>query len=185
MGIADIAKKLMTARASGGGNYFRDGSGILIVKALKHETLYKGETFVAEFVVESSKSDPTAKDAAGQPIEANPPGTTVTFIQQYDVRPDTAFAQVKAFLFALFDESDDSLAKAAAANKRQLQDEFGAAYNAAVGEAQLARGMRIKYSTIRKYTKDKSKLLTLPVFETLKQTAEQIAATRAQLDKGE
>ena len=41
MGIKDIAKKMAQSKAAGGGNYLRDGRGVLIVKALTFEMLSK------------------------------------------------------------------------------------------------------------------------------------------------
>lgn len=196
MGVKDLAKKIATSRSSSGGNHLKDGRGVCIVKALKHESLYKGETFIAELQVESSESVPEARDASGAQIQANAPGSSFSFIQQFDEYPDTAFGNTKSFILTLMGETEESLARSAAATKAELvkagklkagedytaDDEFAASYERLVGSAQPARGMRIRFETFRKLSKKSGILLVLPRWETVPQTVEQIAATRAAMD---
>lgn len=195
MGVRDIAKKIAASRAAGGGNYLKDGKGICIVKALKQENLYKGETFIAELLVETSESIPGLMEN-GQPVTANSPGSTFAFIQQFEEFPDVAFGNTKAFILTLMGESDESLVAAAAEIKASRQkagtlakgedytadDEFAAAYERLTGPQQPGRGMRISFETYRRVTKKSGKSLVLPHWEHVPQTVEQIAATRAKLD---
>jgi len=184
MGIRDIAKKMAQTTAAGGGNYLKDGRGVLIVKALKHEDLYKGETFVAELLVEVSEELPGCGPC-------NTPGTSVSFVQQFEEYPDTAFANTKAFIFALTGEDEGTLTKSAAdkvARKAKpkewsADDEFGELYEALCGADQPARGMRVRYETFRKTTKKTGKELVLPKWSNIQQTDEQIAEARAQLGR--
>lgn len=182
MGIKDVAKKMAEATAAGGGNYLKDGRGVMIVKALKHESLYKGETFVAELQVEASEEIPGLGPC-------NAPGTTVSFIQQFDEYPDTAFGNTKAFVFALTGEDEASCAKSAAdkvAKKMKPKewsgdDEFAMLYEELCGPEQPARGMRVRYETFRKMTKKTGKELVLPRWSHIEQTDEQVAEARAAL----
>lgn len=182
MGIKDIAKKMAQSKAAGGGNYLKDGRGVLIVKALKHEDMYKGETFVAELLVEASEEIPGAGPC-------NAPGTTVSFVQQFEEYPDTAFANTKAFVYALTGEDDASVEQSAAARVARKEkprdwtadDEYAALYEMLCSPEQPARGMRIRYETYRKTTKKSGKELVLPRWSRIDQTDEQIAEARAQL----
>lgn len=169
MGIRDLAKKIAESRSSGGGNHVRDGRGVCIVKALKHETLYKGETFIAELLVESSENLPDAKNADGSQIQANAPGSSFSFLQQFEEYPDTAFGNTKSFILTLMGEADVQA------------EEFAKSYERLVGAQQPARGMRIRFETHRKVSK-KGVSLVLPSWETVPQTVEQIAETRAKMD---
>lgn len=171
MGIRDIAKKIAESDARGGGNWLKDGRGVLVVKALKFDNMEGGDTFVAEMLVESSESYPDAKDDKGQPVIANAPGSTVSYVQQLD-KFKSAFSNTKTFILALMGE-DESAVK---------PEDFAAAFEKLCSKENPARGMRIKYSTFRKLTKAKDKSLTLPVWEHVTQTADDIAATRAKLE---
>lgn len=191
-----MAKKIAASRGSSGGNHLRDGRGVCIVKALKQESLYKGETFIAELMVESSESLAEARDASGAPIQANAPGSSFSFIQQFEEYPETAFGNTKSFILTLMGETEESLAVSAAATKAEkikagelaagqdhtADDEFVAAYERLIGAAQPARGMRIRYETFRKLAKKSGISLVLPRWETVPQTVESIAATRAKMD---
>ena len=172
MGFAeDIAAQIAGSRASNGGNFIRDGRGVLVIKKISIEKLYEGQTFIAELcVVESAPSG--EKDEKGQEIQPNPVGSTVSFIQQLEKRPQTAFGNTKAFLLAAAEEDEDNI----------TSEEFKAFLDDAKGSKQALRGKLVSYETRRKWTKDKSKLLTLPVFRAYPQTAEDIAARRAAIE---
>lgn len=196
MGIRDIAKKIGQSRAAGGGNYVKDGRGTGIVKVLKHEDAYKGEIFVAEILVESSEATEREKD--GTPVQPNAVGSSFSFVQLFEEYPDTAFGNTKAFILALMGETDESLAAAAKETVAEMMKkgskataeeidkwdadaEFAAAYQRLTSSQNPARGMRIRWETYRKSSKRTGKVLTIPRWETVEQTAEQIAETRAKL----
>jgi hypothetical protein len=205
MGAKDIAKKLGGSRAAGGGNYIKQGKGRLIVKSLKHEDLYAGETFIAELYVERSESFPGAiNPTTKEPELANPPGSSASFIQQFKQFPETAFAMTKGFLLTLLGEDDSTLAKGAAERVAKGQvpeewckaenkpaaawsgaDEFGLAYENVVSKANPCRGMALDYETYTKPTKKGDKILVLPRFTHVKQTPDEIAARRAAFDGAE
>ena len=191
----EIAKKIRKSREANGGNWLKQDKGRLIVKALKLEDMFKGTTFVAELLVESSESIPGAKNDAGEPELANPAGTTVSYVQQLDENPDVAYPNMKSFLYKLLDESDESIDAAAAARIARGEkkpgewtgdDEFGEDLAGLTSKDQPARGMAIDFETFQKQARESKKLLTLPKWATVPPTkgnaAEEIAARRAKLD---
>jgi hypothetical protein len=187
MDIKKIAKQVAAARASGGGNFIRPGSGVLVVKALKCEDLYKGSTFILEAIVESSSNDPTALDASGKPILANPPGSEVGYIQQLEANEDVAFPATKRLLLDLFGEDDASLEAEAAERAKTTPgftatDAFAEVFELACSAQQPARGMRIGYSTYQKKAKTSGKDLVLPKWTHIRMSDEEIRASRAKLD---
>jgi hypothetical protein len=166
--LSEIAK----SKAANGGNYLRDGRYTLVLEHLSVETLFAGRTFIAELYVQEAANDPTAKDERGVQIEANPVGSSVTFLQQFDKHPMTAFKATKAFLLALADEKEEEVDEA----------EFVAYLELAIGKDQPLRGALVKAESYRKPTKDKSKMLVLPKWIAAGNTPEQIAARRKLLD---
>ena len=162
MSIVDIAKKISQAKAVGGGSYIPAGKGRLIVKSLKADKLFAGDTFIAEFYIDQHTPLTGGADKTG---------TTCTFLQQFDKRPQTAFGATKAFLLALLGQDT--------ATEAELED----AIVKVVSTDNPCRGMVIAFETYEKPTKDNSKILTLPKWETLQQgTAQDIAARRSMLD---
>lgn len=200
MSIKGIAKQVAQAKARGGGNFVNPGKGRLVVLALKDGTkpeFNSGDTFVAEFLVESCEGFTGMKDEAGKDKQAgNAIGSQVSYICQFNEFPETAFSNCKTLILALMGETDETLAAAAAETAKQLQstdklpaegwtadDEFAAAYDRLVDrKVNPARGMIIDYSTYEKQTRDSKKMITLPVWAHAGQTAEDIAAKRAKLD---
>ncbi len=208
MGMMDIAAKVAGSTSRGGGNWLTDGAGILIVQALKFGTrpkFYNGDTFVAELVVESSQS------YADSAIKANPPGSVVSFIQQFEEFPQTAFSNTRGFLMSLCGETDASLEEDARATADRLASDpafkaqvtsyfkenpsavdpktWDAHKQFTLGFARLtdekdnpARGMRIAYKTYHSKPTAKGNILTLPSWTTIQQDAAAIAAVRAKLD---
>jgi len=169
--LEEIGGQLAGARAANGGNFIRDGRGVLMIKRVTVEKLYKGQTFIAEMeVIDSHESGD--KDEKGQLIPPNPVGSTVSFIQQLDARPETAFGNAKAFLLAAAEEEEDQI----------TADQFKVFFADACGTKQALRGKLVNYETRRKWTKDKSKLLTLPTFRAHPQDAADIAARRAAIE---
>lgn len=166
MGMAEIVGKMRNAKAAGGGNYIKDGTGRLIVKAIEIKRFdMAGDGFLADFVVESSrKTHPE--------VEPDAPGSSVSFLQLYDKHPLTAPGQVKAFLMALTGEPESEFSG----------DKLLPNLSKITGPDQPLRGAVVDYSTYRKTTKDKSKILVLPKFETVHQTPADIAARRKALD---
>lgn len=212
MAIRGIASKVAAAKARGGGNFVNPGEGELVVLAMKDGSkpeFHEGDTFVAELKVESCRGFEGMKRKDGTLKTAgNSVGSAVSYICQFDVYEDTAFSNCKTFILALMGETDESLAEAAAQTAKQLAGgdaalkaicdpimqqvgvpswnadcEFSKSYEALVDrKTNPARGMRIKYSTYEKETKNGQTILTLPRWETVKQTHEDVKAKRAQLD---
>lgn len=194
MGILDIAKKIAEAKGKGGGNFIKDGTGVLIVKALRYEDLHKGDTFIAEFQVESATPMEGEVDANGVQRPCNSPGSDVTWLQQFDEFPETAFDSAKTFVLKLLGETPESLEASAAETKKTkggadwtANDEFAALFVQICGTGkapgpQPARGMRIKFSTYRRETKKTKQSIVLVNWESVAQDEAMVAATRAKLD---
>ncbi len=172
----NLRTKFANIKASGGrSDNIVDGWGVLIVKKIEYKNLEAGGTFIVEAVVESSNKATGLTDLAGNPVDVAPntPGSTIGYIQQVD-RFKSAFGNVKAFVLNLLGESLET-----------SDDKFFPAFEALCGAPNPARGMRVAYRTKRQVTKDKSKKNTYPYFEHVKQTPEQVKATRAELDGAE
>ncbi len=213
MGIRDAARRMAEGKAAGGGaDNIRDGKGTLIVKLIKYvPDGNDGEMVVVEAQVEESTSYEGAKDPDGAPVLANAVGSDVKCVWKLTKFPKVAYANTKAFVFALLDESEESLAIAAAERARTMtpeqrakherdgdvdpgkpwtkDQEFALTFLYLTGPEAPAKGMRVKYSTWRQWTKANpgkpSIELTLPKFAHVTQTMEQIAAARAALEGAE
>ena len=174
MGLADIAKKVADAKASGSGNHIRPGRGILMVKEMKYDAKgHKGEKFIAELRVVESVSIAGRTDKEGKPVLANEPGSTVSFVQLFDQHKETAFPNTKAFFLALYGEKEEEISG---------EDLAGAILAACNGSKQPTRGMLIKYETVDKVTK-KDVAIIVPKWEYVpNQSEETIAKNRAWLD---
>lgn len=212
MAIRGIAAKVAAAKARGGGNFLNPGEGVLVVLALKDggkPEFHEGDTFVAELRVEECRGFEglKQKDGSVKPT-GNPVGSVVSYVQQLEVFPDVAFTNVKTFILALMGETAESVAEQAAATAAALAAgdatlkaicepimkemnvagwtpdcEFAKSYEELVDRKKNpARGMRLKYSTYEKDTRDQKTTLTLPRFEPMAQTVDEINAKRAQLD---
>lgn len=169
-----IAAQVVKARAAMGSNFIRGGRGIALIQALKLEELNAGPTFVAELLILQSEDIPGQTDAKGAALHANPPGTTVAFIQQFRKFEQTAFGNVKAFLLALDDVAEDQVPEAA------LME----AFEAAVGKDNPLRGTRVAYETYQKKSRKNAIDLTLPKWIRVPgQTDEIVADTRKWLDQ--
>lgn len=183
-----IAQRVAAAKGTGGGNHINPGSGELVVLDLKEGNkpeFREGATFLAEMKVLSNEPY-QAVDLQGKPKPAgNAVGSIVSFVQQFDKFPDTAFDATQNFVLALCDETKESLAAAAAAEKKTPEGKLAELFDALVDrQKRLGRGMRIRFSTYERSTKAKDKILTLIKWEPVKQTQEEIAAYRAKLDAG-
>lgn len=207
MSRSSIAQRIAAAKkGNGNGNNINPGKGVLIVTAMKDggkPEFFKGDTYVCEFKVESCTGFPGMKDEKGQekPV-GNPVGSTCAYIEA--LRGDwveLAYGRVKEFFLKLTDTTEEELAAAAAERAKNPNDPAVAAMKAEAPKAtwsaddefafnydrfvdrkgNAGRGFRIAYSTVEKTT-GKDEIITIPVWETIKQTEEEVAAQRAALD---
>ena len=166
MGVREIAKKVAEASATGGGNYLKHGKGVAVVKeVLYKEDLDSGRGFIVELIMDSVEP---YMGADGKPLPCNAPGSIVSFVQLFDKYPKSALGNTKAFIEALYGESLDS-------------DAFVDRMEKMTSDKNPARGIKIKFSTYEKMTKTSKALLTLPKWEHVEQTAEEVKATRERL----
>lgn len=157
-------KMISGATPSQGGNYLRDGIYSLLVEKVVQHQGNDGPTFVAELrVTESKKTE--------QDVEPNPVGTTVSYAQVL-MKFKSAPGNAKAFLLGVL----GGLGYAESDLTDQLVDEV-------VGDGQPLRGAQVKCSTYRKMTRDGSKMLTLPKWQSVAQDEAAIKRGREFLDQ--
>lgn len=169
---AEMLQKSAEATASSVGNYLRDGRGRLAVKKLEFSSGYKGDRFVASFVVVSSQKIPvySEKQQKALDIEPNPAGTDVDLV--WMLKHPSTWGNIKALVFALFGESEETTPQA----------EFKECLDEISGPGQTAKGMQVDYSTIRKVSDENKVELILPKWSTVEQTDEVIAQTKKWMD---
>lgn len=145
--MSDIAKMIASAKTFGSGTYLRQGRGMLVLDALKFNSGHKGLSLIAEFVVESSVTDPAARDAKGQPELANAPGTAASQVFLFEGENKAMMlGKAKAFFEALEGTKDDP--------------EFETKLEQACSPAQPLRGARVMWEGFPVTTKGTKKLIT-------------------------
>jgi hypothetical protein len=209
--LAEVAANVRAASKGGAGSWIKQGRGIAVVKRLLLEQKFGGLTFLAELMVESSQSLPDAEitpESGGKPELANSPGSSFTFLCKLEgekKKKDTAYKNMKTFLYELLDESEESLTKAAAERKARFaaKTEAVPAWFAAQGGTadswsdtqelmvvldrvtssdQPCAGMAIRYETAR-VTTGTGKRITVANWACIKtQDANTIAARKAAID---
>lgn len=193
MGILDRMKDgAKSAKTFGSGSFVNPGKGVLIVKELKlggkEEGFHGGDTFVAELLVESCEGFGGLKDHTGKDKPAgNPVGSTVSYVEKlHGEWSETAYGRMLEFVALLTGETEESLAKQAEEKKCTPQEVLaeGLMAMATVGRRKPTvspRGLRIRYSTFEKETKEEKKMITVPKFEAFPNSAETVAEARAKL----
>lgn len=186
-----IAEGMYKADIAGRGNHFKPGKGVLVVDNLSVETTKKTLhlIFLGDFAVESS----TPFEGQGP---ANPPGSSVTFFQDFTGNPDVALPKTKELIFVLTGESKDSLEAQAIerAGKGEKQADGPNAGQPVTGaylfkkllefvtsDAQPLRGMAVGYSTIEITSKKTGTVLTVPEWTALSNTPDEVQARLAKL----
>lgn len=146
--IKDVAKRVAAAKVFGQGSYLRCGKGVLVIDSIVYkEEAFKGPIIVAEFKVESSETDPAARDPKGQPILANAPGTSVSKVWTlYGENREMFLGKVKEFVQTLDGDAE--------ADVSDLLEQVCA-------EEQPARGMRIAYEAFLTTTKKNKNIITV------------------------
>lgn len=165
------ASQTATARASGGGNFLRDGSYKLAVEKAFVRGDEKGWTFIAELrVLESGAPGYEPPMEGGKPVVPNKVGSTVSFVQQSKF--DSAPGNVKAFALGCLvtlGYTEEMLTEA------KLNDLVQQPANPMFG-------IVVGCETFRKPKKSKpSEILTLPKWKPIQQTKADIKAMREYL----
>ncbi len=161
--------KIATSSASGGGTLIRDGKYLFMLSKVIGEKKYKGETFIAEFVVMRS-------EAVEEGVTPNAPGTLCSYVVNLD-RNESAAGNVKSLVLALLGIDEGS--------KEVTIEAFSATVNNLCDSTQPGRGMLLADSTFRKIIRsgpNAGKPFTGHKWEHVANTAESIAAHRAMLD---
>jgi hypothetical protein len=172
MGIDRAAlRKIAQSKASGGGNYVRDGEYLFLIRKMFGIKAYKGNTIILELTVVESK--PSGElDANGQPIAPNPPGSHASLVWKIDEHPDVAPKNVKGAVLGILGYTEDQM----------TEDQYEALLDKVLDEkVNPLRGMYVRASTYVRFSK-KGNRLVLPNWEKVTQTKEEVKARRAQLD---
>lgn len=169
-----ILDRIAGARASGGGNYIRDGQYTFTVLKLLLEQKYGGTCFIAELLVDSS-------NAVFTDVDPNPPGSTCSFVVNLDGAGKlSAPGNIKQFILALFGMDEAAVGAA----------EFSTALESMTSDKQPARGMVIGDETFRKFSRGGKNAepdskgrapMTMHRWTTIKQTPDELRARVALL----
>jgi hypothetical protein len=207
--MMDIVKNVRAAQMGGAGNWIRQGRGVLVVRELGVNEGFKGQKFSSQMIVESSESLPDAEvtpESKGLPEVANSPGSSVSFIcllEGEKKKKDTAYKNMKTYLYKLLDESEESINQAAAEraskgegpnhdqvpqgwSKEHPNETWNGDYELALILAKISAsdqpltGMAIRFETAR-VTTGSGKRITVVNWYTMQQTGEEIAARRARV----
>ena len=166
--LKEIAAQVKAAKTTGGGNFIKPGKGVLIVREIKLQDGFKGRSFIAEFLVESS----TATEAGKEP---NAPGSSVSKIEKLTGKPDhvqSALGRVKAFLIACTGQLEADL----------TEDEMGTAFDEALDHPESVVGTRVGYETFQVVTKEtKTEITAVKWIPIPNQTAEMEADAKRKL----
>lgn len=183
--LSDLFKKIADANVGGGGNYIKHGSYLLEIKRAFIEKKRAGMMYITEFIVRES----TPIDDSEKP---NAVGSDCSFAANLEQKDGVGLGNVKGFILGLYGlsektMSDEEKAELPMVIETLTNDDPKAEMTKKDGSkglipVQPARGMLVRCSTYKKQTKDKSKTLTLPNWEAVSQTAEEIKARRAALD---
>ena len=187
--------------ASCSGTFIEPGSGMLIVKHQEESGGFNGLKFLVEFYVLDSKDDPNAKNEQGEvpksPRHANPVGSTCSTVWMLDGKnKEMSFSNIKRYAEDMTNVKDPAVldflqwyyaTTEGASNPEADVIQLGFTMEMfekyqQTAETQPLRGKKLAYHTIQKWTKDKSKYLTIPQWDFVEETAVEIAKNRAMLD---
>jgi hypothetical protein len=178
----EIFLKIGRAQSTKGGNRITQGSGVMIIEAIKHFVSdQSGDNFVFEFYVKESKDVPNAVDRdTGKPEHANPVGSKCSQVfQPNNPEAKSAAGNLKYLVETLDGETY--------ANPVDFAALLGSLVNEdpADGDVNPARGYEIGYTTyIKKITKGKNagKMGTFVNWSHIDLTAEQVQGNKNLLD---
>lgn len=167
----------VSTSVSGGGNFLKDGKGVLVIKDVTVQKTFKDKrTFIMEAYVKSS-SPSGDLDESGKIIPPNAVTSTVSYVQLL-TKFESAKGNAKAACLAILGPetaAKDDEGMGADFTELMGLDKDGYSQK---GVPSIMRGAEISYETHRKATKDGSKILTIPRFTYVDVSPEQIAANR-------
>ena len=180
---AALLKKMAAAKAAGGGgNKVRDGQYVLVVKALKIEEGFKGQRFVADFYVKSSKKIPvqSAKNGAMVDVEPNPAGSFVSVVQML-TKHEGAMERVKRMLLTLVGHTEETCSDEDYLDTLDFFTGGTEAQVAGTEDPNPAAGLEIGMSTYRTLTKAQLEITALD-WQTLETSDEAVVLNRSLMD---
>lgn len=153
----DIVDAIASASVATRGEYIRDGQGVLEIRKIIDRDMEGGRTFVAEMKVVESSSKGDVDPKTGSPVSPNAPGSVVSFVQPIGPHKHqkVRIANVKAFVCAVVGADPETVTK----------DDFRDAYQGMTDDQkQMAQGMRVRYTTFQKETRDSKQTHTYARF---------------------
>jgi hypothetical protein len=160
----DVFKKIAESTPTGGGNYLTYGAGRLLVHRISFDRKRSGEAFILEGEIVQNKKNHLTE-------ECDPPGSKRTFMQNGFGTDNGSEGRTKAVILAL-----------AGLPEKTPPDLFVAELEKFCDEKNPGRGMLLDFAS---YNVETKKGVKLPGFNWVhvKQTPEEIAAIRAEMDK--
>lgn len=162
-----LGKMVKDAKASGSGEFIRDGIYVFLVERIIEQKGYEGECCIAEFRVVTA-------EALDEKVKPNPPGSTCSVIYNVTKNREAALGNIKKLMMGLYGVAED-----------EVSEEL---YGATVGDANPSRGMLIGCRTRRVINKGKvnpanrGMEMTVPGWETVEQDEASVAKRCAELD---
>lgn len=163
-----LFQKIAKSKASAGGNIIKDGKYLFCIHNLLIDAKFNGNMFIAE--MEVIEAHQLLDD-----VEPNKVGTTASYVVNLD-KNQSAGGNAKALVLALLNAKEDETS----------EEDFVESLQTLVSKGQPARGMLIADETFRKPIRsgpNAGKPFTAHRWQYVEQTAEQIAARRARIDK--
>ena len=154
--VDGLIQNIGAANVSGGGNYFRDGRYLCMLKSMEIKQLLRtGLTFLANLIVLEA-------NAVDTNVSPNPVGTTATFFQgnldsNNVERREMSLGKIKGFVLQLCNEPNFAKTDAAASAV------FNENLKIALGKDNPLRGTLVRVETFRTTTK-KGVLICVPQF---------------------
>jgi len=173
MSREEIYKKIATASASSTGVNLLDGRGRMAIKKFNVDDGFHGSRVVVDAIIVSSQKIPVQDIVTGKVLDITPnaPGSEVNLVHMVG-KHVAAFGALKALVLTLYGERpEDNTDEQLIGSIRDLC------------EKNVAYGMVIDYSTCRKLTVANKVQMVNPKWETVKQTAEDIAAMQKWMEQ--
>ena len=169
----DIYRKMAQASASSTGINLLDGRGRLAIKKFNVDSGFNGSRVVVDAIICSSQKIHVQDIVTHQVLDItpNPPGSEVNLVYMVG-KHVAAFGALKSLVLAIYDEkAEDNTDEQLIECMRTLCEQ-----NAAYGRV-------CDYTTVRKLTVANKVQMVNPKWETVKQTAEDIAAMQKWMEQ--
>lgn len=138
----ELFKKVAAAQASGKGDNFKDGKGVVVIRELMCKKLNDGPTYIAATKVISSASKGDVDPVTKAPVDPNAVGSTPSWPQKLE-KFKSAPGNVKAQVLALLGFTEAQVSG----------EQFAEALGRLISKEQPARGMLLGYESFQQVTR--------------------------------